>query len=239
LNDTNICFALGLATERLETLASLGNTSLAIITNSGVINMFKEIPASKMSLAKRKPAYGVGINNATYQVTNKHKEVCPHYAKWYEMIKRCYSSNVHKKSPCYEYCSVCEEWLTFSNFKTWMVKQDWQGKDLDKDLLVKNNKVYSSETCVFIPQQINKLLTDRAIGRGMLKLGVTFNKKSRKFYAQCNDGSGKNIHLGSFDDEYVAHEAYKKYKYALIERIAKSQPSKIKEALLSYRIGEY
>jgi len=33
------------------------------------MNEFKEIPATKQSLAMRKPVYGIGINDAKYMVT--------------------------------------------------------------------------------------------------------------------------------------------------------------------------
>ena len=105
--------------------------------------------------------YGVGINDADYvvqkwetigYVNGKQKQkliwICPYYSAWKSMLKRCYSSKYQDKRPTYKGCSVSDEWLTFSVFKVWMEKQDWEGKQLDKDLLFEGNKIYSADTCV-------------------------------------------------------------------------------------------
>lgn len=77
------------------------------------------------------------------------------YYKWKNMVQRCYDKKVHKKyKPEYKDKSVCEEWLNYSNFKIWFDEHYVPCKnnqiDLDKDLLVQGNKVYSPETCVFL-----------------------------------------------------------------------------------------
>lgn len=77
------------------------------------------------------------------------------YIKWKNMIQRCYDKKVHKKyKPEYKDKSVCEEWLNYANFKIWFDEHYVPTKnnqvDLDKDLLVQGNKVYSPETCVFL-----------------------------------------------------------------------------------------
>lgn len=117
-------------------------------------------------LAKRKPKFGVGINDADYKVQLLIREngrlfclwKCPFYVVWSDMLMRCYSEKYQRKSPTYVGCTVCEEWLIFSNFKAWMEKQDWEGKVLDKDLLVEGNKIYSPSTCKFLPNEINQFL---------------------------------------------------------------------------------
>lgn len=70
------------------------------------------------------------------------------------LANKCYNgaTQINTASLLMSGCSVCEEWLTFSNFKRWMEQQDYEGKALDKDLLVSQNKTYSSETCVFVPR---------------------------------------------------------------------------------------
>lgn len=116
--------------------------------------------ASKRSLCQRSLTYGVGINDANYNVKiikNKKQIFCPFYRKWYDMLKRCYSSKHQKRNPTYIGCSVCPEWLYFSKFRLWMENQKWKGMELDKDLLVKGNRVYGPDTCCFIPKAINGL----------------------------------------------------------------------------------
>jgi len=117
--------------------------------------------ASKKSLSRRSLVHGVGVNDADYntQIVNNKKVIwrCPFYDKWYAMLKRCYSPLWHKQYPTYIGCSVCPEWRYFSKFRLWMENQKWEGMELDKDILIKGNRVYGPDTCCFIPQAINYL----------------------------------------------------------------------------------
>ena len=114
--------------------------------------------ASKRSLYKRSLVHGVGVNDSDYDTRNqKNGWLCPFYVKWCTMLRRCYSLKWHKQYPTYIGCSVCPEWRYFSKFRLWMSTQNWKGMDLDKDILVKGNQVYSPDTCCFIPAAINSL----------------------------------------------------------------------------------
>ena len=117
--------------------------------------------ASKRSLARRCLVYGFGVNDANYilRIVKNNKVIgrCPFYTKWENMLKRCYSSKWHKQYPSYIGCCVCPEWRYFSKFRLWMESQKWEGMELDKDILVKGNRVYGPDTCCFIPQAINSL----------------------------------------------------------------------------------
>lgn len=163
--------------------------------------------------------YGIGINDADYPVEIKIgqlRSTCKFYRKWFAMLTRCYNKNEIRKHPSYAECSVCESWLLFSNFKQWMEQQDWEGKDLDKDLLVKGNKVYSPETCCFISREINTFMIDRGAGRGDYLLGVTFVKKKKLYRARCNNPftkSAENLGLGK--SEIEPHLRWKKRKHEL------------------------
>ena len=97
----------------------------------------------------------------------------PAYQRWFDMVRRCYSEKYHISKPTYIGCSVCAEWLYFSNFKKWYDENYIDGFHLDKDILVEGNKVYSPEFCRFVPAYLNSLLTDRKNNRGDLPLGVT------------------------------------------------------------------
>lgn len=138
---------------------------------------------------------GVGINDADYvvQPTVMGKQIsCPYYQVWHSMLKRCYSVKRLTTFPSYVGCSVSEEWLIFSNFKAWMETQDWLGKHLDKDILYIGNKVYSEQTCVFVEDRVNYLLTDSAASRGNYMIGVNWHKATQKFVAQCRSGIGRS-----------------------------------------------
>ena len=183
--------------------------------------------------------YGVGTNDADYDVSvviDGVTHTCPYYTKWANMLKRCYSQNYQKSQQTYKGCVTCGEWLLFSNFKGWMEKQDWQGKELDKDILVQGNKIYSPELCIFVTTKINKLLNTQLSKRGKYKIGVSFCKRSGKFVSRCRDGNGNNASLGYFPTELEAHKAYKEFKYKLIADIASKQVEPLKSALLNYTI---
>lgn len=124
-------------------------------------------------LKKNKLVYGVGVNDADYVVQKFERIgyeagkiklnlvwVCPYYSIWMAMLKRCYSAKYQESRPTYTGCTVATEWLTFSNFKSWMEKQDWQNKHLDKDLLFEGNKVYNSDTCMFVTQLVNSFINN-------------------------------------------------------------------------------
>tara|TARA_R110000824_G_scaffold126388_1_gene285928 strand:+ start:187 stop:615 length:429 start_codon:yes stop_codon:yes gene_type:complete len=117
------------------------------------------------------------------------------------------------KQPTYKGCSVAEEWLTFSNFRKWMVEQDWKGKHLDKDLLVEESKIYSSETCVFICRKLNNLLNSNDNARGKLPIGVS---KHGNNYQVHISKDGKQVRLGTFTSPEKAHAAWKKAKAKII-----------------------
>ena len=191
---------------------------------------------------------GVGLNDADYvvkkwetigYVDGKQKQkliwFCPFYKTWASMLNRCYSTKLHERLPTYKGCSVSEEWLTFSVFKNWMEKQDWQDNQLDKDLLIEGNKVYSPETCVFVTQVVNLFTTERGASRGEWPIGVYWHKGANKFKSQCrNPFTKKREYLGYFTCEQEAHQVWLKRKLELAKELAEIQPdSRVAEALIN------
>ena len=160
---------------------------------------------------------GVGIMDADYPVQpllpNGKRDRCPYYVIWTNVLSRCFSASEKLRHPTYKDVTCCEEWLTFSNFKSWMETQDWRGKHLDKDLLVAHNKIYSPETCVFIAPSINSFLLKSDKNRGDYPLGVTFQKDCDKFRSFCGvNYKGNRKHLGLFSTPMSAHKAWQKEK---------------------------
>jgi hypothetical protein len=201
--------------------------------------MFVRRPADLFSTSKRKLSYGVGLNDADYKTSfldknGKHQK-CPIYKKWLSVLTRCYSESLKKRQPTYRDCTVCEEWLTFSKFKSWVESQDWQGKHLDKDILIQGNKHYSPETCLFVSSEVNNLILDRKAARGECKQGVSLNKVLGKYKARCKV-NGKDKHLGYYDTEQEAFEVYREFKYSVIKKVANTQQDLIRKALLNYVI---
>ena len=174
---------------------------------------FVSKPATAQSIAQRKRIQGVGINDATYltKYTHEGKEVrCPIYQKWVSMLRRCYSAAWLKRCPSYAGCTVANEWLTFSNFANWYTNNYVAEFHLDKDFKVAGNTEYGPDTCLFIPQELNKLLTGSLKSKELPK-GVSLNKKLNKYGASISI-SKQTTHLGVFNTVEEAQQAYAKAK---------------------------
>ena len=194
----------------------------------------------EIKLKTKRKVYGVGINDADYQISWKvvvdgkvKRAMCHFYQTWCSMLCRVHSKHYHKRHPTYIGSSVCKDWIYFSNFKAWMETQDWEGKQLDKDLLVPGNKVYSPETCVFIDRSLNLFMTECDASRGKHPLGVSWDKLSNKYKAECsNPFTKKREHLGVFNDADEAHAAWRKHKHYLACKLADlEEDSRVKYAL--------
>lgn len=186
---------------------------------------------------------GVGINDADYRISEtikvngKSKIVwyCPFYLKWKNMITRCYSKNFQKAAPTYIECSVCPEWIYFSKFKAWMETQEWEDKELDKDILSFGNKIYSPEFCVFVDAKTNSFFSERKAARGEYPIGVHWDKPSGKFKAQgCCVLTNKRTYLGAFSCPNEAHKAWLAFKLEQAKILASQQPDlRVAKALVS------
>jgi len=201
---------------------------------------FVEIPVSEDYVARRKLICGIGINDVGYMV-NKKEGVnishCPYFSRWSNMIHRCYNPKSIIKKPAYRDCSVCDEWLIFSNFRAWMKSQDWKDKCLDKDILKQGNRIYSPSTCIFVSLRINNLFITGGATRGELPLGVHFSGSNGKYQARCSFEK-KLKWLGCFNTSNEAYEAYKKFKYQVIRDVANEQQEPLKSALLAHDIDK-
>jgi hypothetical protein len=195
----------------------------------------------------KKLVCGVGINDADYDVV-AHKYIfvdgkrrrkivwrCPFYQAWAGMLERGYNEKYKLRQPTYKDVTVCEEWLIFSVFKTWMEKQYHEGQQLDKDILIQGNKVYSPETCVFVSRQVNNFLLDREASRGKYRIGACLHKASGKFMAQCsNPFTAKKDHLGYFISEDDAHNAWLTKKLEHAKALAATQTDeRVAKALIA------
>lgn len=200
-----------------------------------IISQFNEVPASKLSLSKRKLLYGIGINDADYLTNpkiNSKTVTCPYYRVWQSMLTRCYSKKFQEINITYIGCSVIKEWYLFSNFSQWMETQDWQGKHLDKDIIIPGNKIYSPETCVFVTPEVNSLLSNRMAARGKYPQGVSWDKEKGKFKAECNINSKSN-YLGYFQTVLEASQVYNAVKSAhIIDMAYQQNDSRIRDGLL-------
>ena len=91
--------------------------------------------------------YGVGIRGNKYP-TKINGDMTKEYETWFQMIRRCF--NKREREPTYKNVNCCDEWLLYENFYEWLHNQEnfdrWLNGEkwtIDKDILVKGNKIYS------------------------------------------------------------------------------------------------
>ena len=149
-----------------------------------------------------------------------------------------------KSNPTYQGCYVCSEWLVFSNFEKWFKENYKDGYELDKDLLSgKENKVYSPETCCFLPPRINKLLlTNKGRRRNIIGSCKKGDKWESFFSALNKDGKKTRVHIGYFDSPQESFAAYKQEKEAYIKQLAQEYydnneiTERVYKALMNYEV---
>ena len=177
--------------------------------------------------------------------SKKYKNI---YNSWHDMLRRCYDIEYHKKEPTYIGCTVCNEWLNFQNFAQWYEENYYEinGETmaLDKDILVKNNKIYSPNTCVFVPERINTLFTKADKSRGKLPIGIVEDNRTHHFRARCStldeNGKIKRVELGSYKTHEEAFIHYKQFKENYIKQVADEYkpyiPKELYEAMYRWEV---
>lgn len=192
--------------------------------------------------------YGVGyIGEGKYKVSENGKNTRV-YDTWKAMLQRCYSEKEHERHPTYIGCEVYEGWHNFQNFAKWYKDNYYEvGNEkmcLDKDILFKGNKIYSPDTCIFVPETINKLFIKNDKNRGESVIGATLCKNG-KYQAQCNiinpeTGKSKQEYLGLYDSQEKAFQVYKYHKERNIKQIADYYkihiPQKLYDAMYNYEV---
>ena len=202
-----------------------------------------------------KLVYGVGVNDLGYKTHVKEELpknggkrirktvfLCKYYAAWMNMLTRCYSKKSLESYPTYIGTSVCSEWLSATAFRKWMEQQDWQGKCLDKDIIVPGSRLYSPETCAFVLNATNSFVIARDACRGDYPIGVSLYKPTGKYRADCgNPFTGKQEYLGLFSTTEEAHEAWRKRKNELAQLVAarESDPRVVEALKKRYSFDEW
>ena len=201
----------------------------------------------KISCPYERNVYGVGyLGEGEYKARENGKNTRI-YNVWHNMMQRCYDRKYHEKHPTYINCTVSEEFHNFQNFGMWdkdnFYQIEGQQMCLDKDILFKHNKIYSPETCIYVPQTINKLFIKNDNIRGDSLIGTTLYND--KYIVQCrllNPGTGKSKlkYLGLYDTQEKGFEVYKYYKEKNIKEVAdyykEHIPQKLHNAMYKYEV---
>lgn len=191
--------------------------------------------------------YGVGMLGVKYpsKVNGKNTK---EYITWQNMIKRSFSKKEKEEHPTYKDVTCCKEWLCFENFYEWLHSQknfqkwfDGYRWDLDKDILIKGNKIYSPETCCLVPNNVNKLFVKRDNARGKMPIGVAKNREG--FRAECKNPIKNKIDTSTtYPTIEQAFQEYKVIKENIIKQVAQEEynkgniTKKCYDAMMKYKV---
>ena len=192
----------------------------------------------------KKLVYGVGIVGTKYLTKINYKHL-KEYDAWTNMLKRCFSEKFKSQRPTYKDTTCCNEWLLYENFYEWLHSQEnfdkWLNGSftLEKDIIVKGNKIYSPEKCCFVPPEINALFTKRQRLRGTHPIGVTFDGIA--YISTLSTLKGPK-YLGYYHNDKDAFYAYKQAKEQYIKELAESYfkegkiTERVYQALMKYEV---
>lgn len=169
------------------------------------------------------------------------------YAAWRGCFERCYTQSSLEKHPTYQGCEVSEKWHKYSNFKKWYKENSWyDGPDricVDKDILVKGNRVYGPDTCVLVPITLNCIFVKNDALRGELPIGVFYQDDCRYKYEALIRRHSKQYSLGHFETPEEAFAAYKIAKEEHLKEVADwykehypKFPQKLYDAMYNYTV---
>lgn len=238
--------------ERMEIIDYINHKDITVRFEDGTIREHIFYIAFKNGQVKNPMSamgkYGVISGFAKME---NHKTKTKEYRSWQNMISRCYNPKRYEKFPGYKNCYVCDEWFNFHNFEEWCHSQDnWESVqnepsryNLDKDIIVKGNKIYSPENCCFVPYNVNILFTKRNKARGKFPIGVSYTKHMDTYQSACRDPfTHKHINHYGFSTPEKAFEQYKKDKEEVIKKVAIDEynkgtiTTKCYEAMMNYEV---
>ena len=208
---------------KVQVIEKLGEMSRVVkfLDDFGAIITTSSLRTGKVGNPYHKSLCGVGyLGLGEYKPTinGKHSK---EYNAWNNMIKRCYNEEYRiKLTPSYFNTTMCDEWLNFQNFAKWYSNNYPHHIDdikfsIDKDLkqLGNLNKIYSSDTCIFLPEKINTYIAVKKSNNTSGITGVNFDKSRNKWMCRSRDFSKCiNVNLGRFKDIEEAHQAYINFK---------------------------
>lgn len=179
----------------------------------------------------------VGQGKHLTSINGKHTKA---YSYWRDMLSRCYSEKYFIEQGSYKDVDVCKEWHNFQNFAKWF-QENWKSHmekwQLDKDILIKGNKIYSPETCCFVTSEINSIIKINKSKRGELPIGIRgIEGRYRASFSKNN----RFKYIGTFSTKEEAFQAYKTAKEEWIKELANKYRGQITEkcyqALIKYQV---
>lgn len=232
-------------------IISIDNLRVEIeFLNTGNVGVFRKdhVKEGKVKDQKAPLTFGVGYTDG--EITKNMKEGhLLYYRYWKQILERGYCQKLKQKHPSYKDVTVCKDWHSLKNFRVWFeenYREDWVGYNIDKDLICdqRKEKIYSPDTCVFLPPRLNTLIIKKYHNRKgkTLPVGVTKKSKGKRYCARCQVGEKQPYVIGYFDDPDTAWESYRDFKQKYIQDLTEDYFSKdlidqrAYKALMSYKV---
>jgi len=237
---------------QMTIIAYRNNMDIDVLFENGTISHhkgYKEFSKGGIKMPMDKTVFGHGIIDGKDLVwDNDNKKTYKSYICWSGMLERCFDEKLHKKYPTYIGCTLYNDWLYLSKFTRWFNDNYYEipgckyRMELDKDILSRyyfnNIKMYSPETAVFVPRDLNLLLCKNDKYRGKYPVGVT--KSNKGGYVARLSVDGERKYLGYRDNPIDAFYLYKEAKEKEIKRKAELYkeyiPNKVYIALMNYKV---
>lgn len=224
----------------VEIIKCTTNKNCDVLFSNGYVSKNREYKCIQQGRIKNPyytSVYGVGYFGEGNHFSKLDGVKTKSYQTWVSMLSRCYDEKFQERHPTYIGCRVDEHWHNFQNFAQWFESRYKDGFELDKDILVKGNKIYSPKTCCLIPQKINRLFSRTAKSDITPSVGV--DKHYNRFVVRVIF-NGERVVVGSFETEEEASKNYILHKEMEIKRVAKEWENDLEDnvykTLISYKL---
>ena len=186
-----------------------------------------------------KTVYGVGyLGEGKYKVYIDQEHLEPVYNVWRTLLGRCCTEKHREQFPAYAGCKVCDEWLCYQNFAQWWNENIYyvgnERMHLDKDIKYNDNKLYSPETCIIVPQSINEIFHISGRKNKDKDLPYTIKRIPKGKYSVSYKGNS----LGKYDSVEECVDIYmnakRKHIREKVEEMENEIPDVVKNILLNW-----
>ena len=223
----------------IEIIDYINNENLTVLFSDGYISHNKKYTSFKKGVLLN--PYHPTVCNIGYigeEKYNKNNKYNPKiYPIWGGIIRRCYDDKAQEKTPTYIDCSVDERWHNYQNFAKWYEENYVEGFHLDKDILIKGNKIYSPETCCFVPREINHWFREPRRVKSKDLTGIDI-LKNNKFQARFCTSIGRiSKNFNTFEEAFSYYKTKKEHKLKELADTWKDKITKqVYQALYTYQV---
>lgn len=171
---------------------------------------------------------GIFVNYPIPGIVNRKAQ--PVYNTWRSMLARCYNPN-HNSFTRYggSGVKVCDAWHDFQTFARWYEDNYVDGWHMDKDLLSPQAKIYSPDTCVYLPHDIHHCIGVKH------KKGV-YKVSKAKGYGVKMYIDNKRTYLGYYNTAEEAEGVYKQAVQGKIQEYLDRYPHLPPKAIEAIRL---